>query len=144
MGRKLGALSPLWGRRAGFPSNTISLQSGPTFVLSGILIHRAIWPQQIWTKIGGCAALRERDLGPHLRQCGQDRGIPECHVSSSSDQPFGHNTPTLQTGQDRTGRQRSDSISEPGPFYKRSLKYRALEGSMPSCIIRYDTIRFER
>ena len=52
---------------------------------------------------------------PHLTQSGQDRGLPACQVSSGSVQPFGHNTPTLQSGQDRTDRtqtsiQRSDSI----------------------------------
>jgi len=42
------------------------------------------------------------ELGPHLTQCGQGPGLPACQVSSWSIQPFGHNTPTLQT--DRTGR----------------------------------------
>jgi len=48
------------------------------------------------------------DLSPHLTQCGQDRSLPTCQVSSWSVQPFGHNRPTLQTGQDtkyRTDRQ---------------------------------------
>jgi len=53
-------------------------------------------------------------VGPHLTQCGQGRGLPACQVSSSSIQPFGHSTPTSQTGQDRqTDRQTcqwSDSI----------------------------------
>ena len=43
-------------------------------------------------------------LGPHLTQYGWGRGLPACQVSSWSIQPFGHNTPTSQTGQ------RSDSI----------------------------------
>ena len=50
---------------------------------------------------------------PHLTQCGHGRGLPACQVSSLSVQPFGHNTPTLQSGQDRQDRQdrqRSDSI----------------------------------
>jgi len=43
-------------------------------------------------------------LGPHLTQCGRCQGLPPCQVSSWSIQPFGHNTPTLQTDrQDRTG-----------------------------------------
>jgi len=37
-------------------------------------------------------------LGPHPTQCGRDRGLPPCQVWSWSIQPFGHNTPTLQTG----------------------------------------------
>jgi len=50
------------------------------------------------------------ELGPHLTQCGQGQGLPACQVSSWSIQPFGHNTPTSQTGiQVRTG-QRTDSI----------------------------------
>jgi len=44
MGRKLGAV-PLWGRRAGFPSNTMWPGPRPTSVPSGILIHAAVWPQ---------------------------------------------------------------------------------------------------
>jgi len=33
-------------------------------------------------KIGSCAPLGEGDLGPHLAQCGQGRGLPTCQVSS--------------------------------------------------------------
>ena len=65
MGRKVG-LFPFLGRRAGFPSNTMSLGSRPIFLPSGILIHRAIWPQQIWPKIGSCAPFGEWDLVPIL------------------------------------------------------------------------------
>jgi len=85
---------------AGSPSSTMLLRSRPTFLPSGILIHRAIWPQQIWAKLGVCAPLGEGQLDPNLTQCGQGRGLPACQVSSWSIQPFGHNTPTLQT--DRT------------------------------------------
>jgi len=72
------------------------------------LIHAATWPQQIWAEnLGsyalGYAPLGEGELGPHLTQCAQGRGLPACQVSSWSVQPFGHNTPTLQT--DRTDRQ---------------------------------------
>jgi len=38
------------------------------------------------------------ELGPYLTQCCPGRGLPSL-------QSFGHNTPTLQTGQDRTERQ---------------------------------------
>jgi len=58
-----------------------------------------------------------RELDPHLTQCGQGRGLSARQVSSWSIQPFGHNTPTLQTEQ--MG-QRSDSIGQ--TFYKRSPK----------------------
>jgi len=52
MGRKLGALHALLfcGGGAGSPSNTVSLGSRPTFLLSGILIHGATWPQPIWAE----------------------------------------------------------------------------------------------
>jgi len=58
-GPKIGAL-PLLGRRTGSPCNTMSPGSRPTFLPSGILIHPAIWPQQIWAEQivrGSCALL---------------------------------------------------------------------------------------
>jgi len=62
-------------------------------------------------KIRGLCPFGEGELGPHLTQCGQGRGLPACQVSSWSVKPFGHNRPTLQTDrQDRQDRQRSDSI----------------------------------
>ena len=71
IGRKLGALA-LLGRGAVFPSNTMSLGSRPTFLLSGIFIHPVIWPQQIWGENWeGSVPLWEEELGPHLTQCGQ-------------------------------------------------------------------------
>ena len=49
-------------------------------------------------KVGGCCApfCGER-LGPHLTHCGLGRGLRPCQFSSWSIQPFGHNTPTLQS-----------------------------------------------
>ena len=61
-------------------------------------------------KIRGCAFLAEEGLGPHPTQCGHGRGLPARQVSSWSVQPFGHSARTSQTGQDRTDRQRTDSI----------------------------------
>jgi len=91
MGRKLGA-RPLFGRRgAGSPSNTMSLGLRPISLPSGILIHPAIWLQQIWAKIGGCAPLGEEEQDPHLEQCGLGRDLPPCQVASWSLQPSGHN-----------------------------------------------------
>jgi len=60
------------------------------------------WPQQIWAEnwVGLCP-FGGGELGPRLTQCGRGRGLPACQVSSWSVKPFGHNTPTLQTGQDR-------------------------------------------
>jgi len=67
MGRKLGA-PPLFGEgRAGSPSNTKS--PGPRLYVNipgGILIHPAIWPQQIWAENWGLCPFGEGELGPHL------------------------------------------------------------------------------
>ena len=46
----------------------------------------------------------------NLAQWGLGLGLPPCQVASWSIQPFGHNTPRLQT--DRQDRQRSDSIGQ--------------------------------
>ena len=79
MGRKWGALPPFWGGRAESPSNTISLGPRPTSLPSGVLTHPVIWPQQVWTENWwGSATLGEGELGPHLTQCGQSRGLPAC------------------------------------------------------------------
>jgi len=53
MGWKLGGSAPFWGGGAGSPSNTMSLGPRPTSLPSGILIHQAIWPQQIWAENWG-------------------------------------------------------------------------------------------
>jgi len=47
-----GAPPPFWGG-AGSPSNIKSPGPSPTSIQSGLLIHAAIWPQQIWAKIWG-------------------------------------------------------------------------------------------
>jgi len=51
---------------------------------AGNLIDAAIWPQQIraenWGE--GCAPLWEGQVGFHLTQCGQGRGLPARQVSS--------------------------------------------------------------
>jgi len=83
----------------------MSLGSRRTFLPSGILMHWAIWHNRYGPKIGGCTPLGKGDPSPHLTQCGQCRVLPACRVSSWSVQPFGHNTPTLQTGQNRQDRQ---------------------------------------
>jgi len=70
MGRNLGVL-PIFLRRAGCSSNSILLGSKPTFLPSGILIHPAIWPQQIWAENWGLCPIGEGELGPNLTQCGR-------------------------------------------------------------------------
>ena len=83
----------------------MSLELRPTFLPSNILIHVAIWPQQIWTENWGYAPLG-RGLGPYLTQCGHGRVLPACQVSSRSIQPFG--TIHQRHRQDRqTDRQRT-------------------------------------
>jgi len=48
-------------------------------------------------KLGAVVPLFVGELGNHLTQCGLDRGLPPHQVASYAVQPFGHNTPTLQT-----------------------------------------------
>ena len=73
---KIGGLSPLFGRETGFPSNTMSLGSRPTSTPTGILIDRAIWPQQIWAESWGLRPFERGELyaGP--------RDVYACQVSS--------------------------------------------------------------
>jgi len=52
---------------------------------------------------GCCAPFRGGELGPRITQCGLGRGLYPYQLTSWSIQPFGHNTPTLQT--DTTDRQ---------------------------------------
>jgi len=61
MGRKVGAV----------PFNGMWLGLRPTSLLSGILIHAAIWTQHMGQKFRGRAPLGEGELRPHLTQCGQ-------------------------------------------------------------------------
>jgi len=75
MGRKLGgALLPFFGEGAGSPSNTKTPGPWPSSVPSGILIHPAILPQQIWADNwgmcplgGGGAGFRSNTTWPGLR-----------------------------------------------------------------------------
>jgi len=55
-------------------------------------------------KLGGAVPLWGGELGPHLTQCGEGRGLPACQVSSWSAQPFGHSARTLQTDRQTTDR----------------------------------------
>jgi len=119
MCRKDGLLCHFRGRGAGSPSNTVWDGPRSTSVPSGTLIHPAIWPQQIWPKNWGFASLGRRGLSLHLTHCVQGRGLPACQVSSGSIQPFGHNTPTLQTDR-QTGRTDNGLIAQGEPFHKRS------------------------
>jgi len=126
MGRKFWEGSaPFWGGGAGSPSNTKSPGLSPTSIPSGILIHPAIWPQQIWAKNWRAPPPLGRLSwvpNPHLTQCGQGWVLPARQVSSWSVQPFHHNTPMSQTG--KTGQDRQDNglIAKGELFYKRLPK----------------------
>jgi len=69
-GPKIGGSAPFWGWGAGSLSNTMSLVLRPTSLPSGILIHPAIWPQQILAENWGMCPFGEGELGPYLAQCG--------------------------------------------------------------------------
>ena len=104
-GPKIGrGCAPFWGRAAS-PSNTKSPGPRPTSIPNGILIHAAIWPQQIWAENWGLCLFGGGGAGSPSKTY-----LPAHQVSSWSIQPFGHNTLTLQT--DRTDRQWSDSIGQ--------------------------------
>jgi len=87
MGRKVGQGAVPLFRGAGSPSNTMSPELRPISVPSGILIHPAVRPQQIWVENCGAVPLLG-DLGPHLTQCGLDWGLPclraKWHLDPSS------------------------------------------------------------
>jgi len=85
MGRKLVAALPPFGEGERGPHLTQSCLGrglGQYQVTSDILIHAAIWPQQIWAENWGLCPFGEGELGPHLTQCGQGRGLPTRQVSS--------------------------------------------------------------
>ena len=105
MGRKLGAPpAPFWGGELSphLAQCGLGRDLDPLSRLATMDIGRKLGDSP--SPFGG------RELGPHLTQCGQGRGLPACHVSSWSIQPFGHSAPTSQTGQTGQDRQRSNSI----------------------------------
>jgi len=111
MGQKIeGALSPFRGGAAASPSNTMLLGSRPTS-LYGILVHPAIWPQQIWAENWGLCPFGEGGaVSPCIKMWPGPR--PTCVPSFMLIQPTvwpQHTNVTYR--QDRlTDRQRSDSI----------------------------------
>jgi len=80
---------PFSGGGAGFPSNTMWPGRRHISVPSAILIHPAIWPQQTRAENWG-GGLRplfgERELGPHLTQCGLAKANlrPKWHLDPCS------------------------------------------------------------
>jgi len=64
----------------------------PASLPSGILIHPAIWSQQISAKdCGAPPPFWGGEPGPHLAQLGLGRELPPCQVASSSIQPSRRN-----------------------------------------------------
>ena len=61
-------------------------------------------------------------LGPHAIQCGQCRGLPACHVSSLSVQPFGTIRQRYREDRHDCTAQDNGLIAYGEAFYKRSPK----------------------
>ena len=114
IGRKLGELCPFRGGGAGSTSNTKSPGRKPTSIPSGILIHPAIRPQQIWAENWWTVPLWGRGAGsPSNRICGQVRGptrVPSVIVICPTVWPqYANLTDRGDRQTDRqTDRQRSD------------------------------------
>jgi len=87
MGRKLWgevAVPPFWGGGAGYPSNTMWLGLSPTYLPTKWHLDPSshLATTDMGRKLGVSAPLEVGELGPHLTQCGQGRGLPACQVSS--------------------------------------------------------------
>ena len=65
-GPKIGGLCPFWGGELG-AHLTQSRLAGPrpTSIPSGILVHRAVWPQRTWAEKWGLCTFKGGELGPH-------------------------------------------------------------------------------
>jgi len=78
-----GAPPAVGGGGAGSSCHTMWAEPRPTCMPSFILIHPAIWSQQIWAENWGLRTLLgDGELGSHITQCGQGRGLRACQVSS--------------------------------------------------------------
>jgi len=68
-----GCCTPFRGRELG----PHLAQCGLSYVPSGILIHPAVWPQQIWAAnwVAMTFFLGGGKLGPHITQCGLGQGL---------------------------------------------------------------------
>jgi len=131
-GPKSAGLCPLWGREDGYPSNNVAWAKA--YQVVSWSIHLAT--TDMGRKLGACAPLGRGSWVPSNTMW--RRGLRACQVSFWSIQPFGHNTPTLQTGQtewqiwqtgqDTKDRQRSDSIGRPNTDLMCNLhSYEALD-----------------
>ena len=83
-----GGRPPPWGGGNGVPSNTKSPGPRPSSIPCNMLIHAAIWPQQIWAENWGLCPFGRGGAGSHLIQNGHCRGLAAYQVSSWSVQPW--------------------------------------------------------
>ena len=94
------------GRVAGSPSNTMWPASRPISILSGILIHPAIWPQQTWAKKWGllCPFLGRGAGSPSNTMSRGQRptSVPSFILIRLTVWPQYTNVSDRQRGQDRT------------------------------------------
>jgi len=106
-----GCYAPFWVKGTGSPFNTKSPETRPSYIPSDILIHAAIWPQQIWAENwwglcpfrGGGAGSPRNTMWPGPR--------PTCVPSLILIRPTVWPQCTNVTDrQDRQDRQRTDSI----------------------------------
>ena len=102
-----GGSAPFCGKGTGSPSNTKSPGPRPTSIPSDILIHAAIWPQQIWAKNWGLCPFRGGGAGsPPDTMWPWPR--PTCTPSFILIHPTVW--PQYTNITDRTDRQQTDSI----------------------------------
>jgi len=121
MGRKFGGGSALFSvRGAGSPSNIKSPGPRPSSMPSGILIHTAIWPQQIWAENWGLCPFGGGGAGSSLNTMWpgpRPTCLPSFILIRPTVWPQYTNVTDRQTDrqterQDRTDRQRTDSIGQ--------------------------------
>jgi len=103
MGRKFGGSAPFRARGGAVA------WAGPTSIPSDILIHAAIWPQQIWAEIVVCARLGEGSWVPTYHNVARAEAHlhAKFHLDPSNRLATVHER-HIQT--DRQDRQRTDSI----------------------------------
>ena len=82
-GPKIGGSVPFLAGGAGSPSSTMRCGPRATSMPSVLLIIQPFEHNRHGLKIWGSAPfLGREELGPHLAQCGLDRGQPACQVPS--------------------------------------------------------------
>jgi len=122
MGQKFGLLCP-FGGRSWSTSNTMWPGPRRTSVPSGILVHLAIWPQQTWVKIGGCAPFGGAGSPSNIKWPGpRPTSIPTTKWQPNPSNSLAtvhqrHRGTDRQTGQTDNG-----VIAQGEAFYKRSPK----------------------